>query len=63
MKSPSLFTAPGNAAFGPLADQATREPSSGDVMDPVQRNRAGLTGSLVRLLVQSNPVKNNTSGT
>jgi hypothetical protein len=63
MKTPSLFTASGNAPSRTLANQMVREHSSGDVMDPMQRNRAGLTGSLVQLLLQSTSVKNNTPGT
>jgi hypothetical protein len=63
MKSPSLFAASGNAPCRTLADQMVREHSSGGVMDPMQRNRAGLTGSLVQLLLQSTSVKNNTPGT
>jgi hypothetical protein len=63
MKSPSLFIAPGTATIGSLADQVARERSNGDVMDPAQRNRAVLAGSLVQLLLQSTSVKNNTPGT
>lgn len=62
MKSPSLFIAPGTAPVGPLADQVVRERSNSDVMDPMQRNRAGLMGSMVQLLLQSTSVKNNTPG-
>lgn len=63
MKTPSLFTAPGNAPIGPLADQVAREHSIGEAMDPMRRSRTGLTGSLVQLLLQSTTVKNNTPGT
>jgi hypothetical protein len=63
MKTPSLFTAPGHGPLGTLADQVSRERSNGDVMDPVKQLRAGLTGSLVQLLLQSTSVKNNTPGT
>ena len=63
MKFPSLFIAPGHGPLGTLADQVSRERSNGDVMDPLEQLRAGLTGGLVQLLLQSTSVKNNTPRT